>query len=118
MKAFFQNPFPGRPYFIQFLCREMFSGRWSRVTDRQRELLTVVSVLPNCDEEFTVQEIVEESTKTLKKPFSPSHVNQMLGKLAESGLVYKNRHGRYSFAVPLLGGFIKRQQIEGVLKAL
>ena len=42
----------------------------------------------------------------------------MLAKLAESGLVYKNRHGRYSFAVPLLGGFIKRQQIESVLKEI
>lgn len=138
----------GYPYFIQFLCREIFdtylqqkaageakprvsiaqslykldsdffAGRWNRVTDRQRDLLTVVAVLPNCDDEFTVQEIVEESHKSLKKPFSASHVNQMLAKLAENGLVYKNRHGRYSFAVPLLGEFIKRQQIEGVFKNL
>ena len=27
-----------------------------------------------------------------------------------AGLVYKNRHGKYSFAVPLLGRFILRQQ--------
>ena len=37
---------------------------------------------------------------------------QLLGKLAKEGLVYKNRHGRYSFAVPLLGEFIKRQLAE------
>lgn len=138
----------GYPYFIQFLCREMFdsylqqksagetkprvtvaqsvrkldsdffAGRWNRVTDRQRELLAVVAVLPNCDEEFTVQEIVEESRKSLKKPFGASHVNQMLAKLAENGLVYKNRHGRYSFAVPLLGEFIKRQETEEVFRNL
>jgi len=138
----------GYPYFIQFLCREIFdaylqqkaagemkpkttvaqsvrkldsdffAGRWNRVTDRQRELLSVVALLPNCDDEFTVQEIVEESIKSLKKPFSASHVNQMLAKLAENGLVYKNRHGRYSFAVPLLGEFIKRQEIEGIMKNL
>jgi hypothetical protein len=30
-------------------------------------------------------------------------VNQMLAALGASGLVYKNRHGRYSFAVPLFG---------------
>lgn len=131
----------GYPYFIQFLCREMFdsylqqkasgevnpvvtvnqtvrkldsdffAGRWNRVTDRQRELLALVAELPNCDEEFTVQEIVEQS-KQLAKPFSASHVNQILGKLTENGLVYKNRHGRYSFAVPLLGDFIRRQQAE------
>jgi len=75
----------GYPYFIQFLCREMFdsylqqkasgevnpvvtvaqmvrkfdsdffAGRWNRVTDRQRELLAVVAELPNCDDEFTVR---------------------------------------------------------------
>ncbi|MHB8834941.1 MAG: AAA family ATPase [Candidatus Methylomirabilia bacterium] len=131
----------GYPYFIQFLCREMFdsylqqqasgvdpvvtvtqtirkldsdffAGRWNRVTDRQRELLSVVAQLPNCDEEFTVQEVVGKSKEALTKSFSPSHVNQMLAKLAENGLVYKNRHGRYSFAVPLLGDFIRRQQAD------
>jgi hypothetical protein len=130
----------GYPYFIQFLCREMFdsylqrkskgeinpavtveqtirkldtdffAGRWNRVTDRQRDLLSVVAQLPNCDEEFTVQEVVAKSKDSLEKPFSPSHVNQMFAALGENGLVYKNRHGRYSFAVPLLGGFIRRQQ--------
>ena len=132
----------GYPYFIQFLCREMFdsylqqkasgevnpvvtvaqtirkldsdffAGRWNRVTDRQRELMSVVAQLPNCDDEFTVQEVVEQSKEVLTKSFSASHVNQILVKLAENGLVYKNRHGRYSFAVPLLGGFIRRQQSE------
>jgi len=132
----------GYPYFIQFICRELFdvfiqkiaageetpsgswedilrkldgdffAGRWSRATDRQRELLEVISKLSNCDEEFTVQEIVDKSKSLPAKPFSGSHVNQLLSKLAEAGLVYKNRFGKYSFAVPLLGEFIKRQQEE------
>lgn len=129
----------GYPYFIQFICREVydafiqkmdvgekaavpiteitrkldnnfFAGRWARATDRQRELLTVIATLETCDDEFTVQEVSEQSKKMLKKPFSPSHINQMLAALSEAGLVYKNRHGRYSFAVPLLGRFILRQQ--------
>ena len=132
----------GYPYFIQFLCREMFdsylqqkasgevnpvvtvaqtirkldsdffAGRWNRVTDRQRQLMSVVAQLPDCNDEFTVQEVVEQSKESLDKPFSASHVNQILVKLADNGLVYKNRHGRYSFAVPLLGDFIRRQQSE------
>lgn len=136
----------GYPYFIQFLCREMFdsylqqqasgeakpfvsvaqtvrkldtdffSGRWNKVTDRQRELLAVIAELANCDDEFTVQEIVETSKRKLAKPFSASHVNQILSKLADGGLVYKNRHGRYSFAVPLLGDFIRRVQAENAAK--
>jgi len=128
----------GYPYFIQFICREIydsfiqkidegktpeipveeitrkldtdfFSGRWSKVTDRQRDLLFVTASLKNADEEFSVQEIVDQSKNKLEKPFSGSHVNQMLSSLVNVGLVYKNRHGRYSFAVPLFAGYIRRQ---------
>jgi hypothetical protein len=128
----------GYPYFIQFICREVydvfvqqhdagqkiavpigditrkldtdfFAGRWAKATDRQRELLTIISLLENCDEEFTVQEVSEKSHQGPYKPFSPSHVSQMLLALCDAGLIYKNRHGKYSFAVPLLGRFIKRQ---------
>jgi len=138
----------GYPYFIQFLCREIFdafiqqmgivqppysvpvseilrkldndffSGRWNRATDRQRELLSVISELDNCDEEFTLQEIVDKSKIASSKPFSNSHVNQMLAKLQDAGLVYKNRVGKYSFAVPLLGQFIRRQKQERIEREL
>jgi len=73
----------------------------------------VVAQLPHCDGEFTVQEVVSRSREVLDKPFSPSHANQMLATLSEAGLIYKNRHGKYSFAVPLLGDFIRRQVAEG-----
>jgi hypothetical protein len=129
----------GYPYFIQFICKEcydafiaqassgtadrtvpireivgkldvdFFAGRWARATDRQRDLMCVIASLDNHDDEFTVQEIVQRSKVFLAKSFTSSHVNQMLSSLGESGLVYKNRHGRYLFAVPLLGGFIQRQ---------
>lgn len=33
----------------------------------------------------------------------------MLLKMVEVGLIYKNRYGKYSFAVPMLSDFIKRQ---------
>lgn len=129
----------GYPYFIQFICKEaydvflpkleagekasvplneinrkldtdFFAGRWARATDRQRELLIIIAQLDNSEEEFSVQDIVELSKKDMKKPFSPSHVNQMLSSLSTAGLIYKNRFGKYSFAVPLLGQFILRQQ--------
>jgi hypothetical protein len=130
----------GYPYFVQYVCREVFdiwvqahhegkkptfipmsiimrkldsdffSGRWARATDRQRELLQIIASLPNCEREFSVQEIIEsKANASLKKRFSGSHVNQMLVSLADAGLAYKNRHGRYAFAVPLLGDFIRRQ---------
>ena len=127
----------GYPYFIQFISRELFdawiqkisdgqdptvqmadivrkldtnffAGRWARATDRQRELMEVIAYLPNGDSEFTVQEVVAKS-KELNNPFSNSHINQMLVNLCDAGLIYKNRYGKYSFAVPLLGKFILRQ---------
>lgn len=132
----------GYPYFIQYVCREVFdiwaqnvaagedpraipmqaiiqkldsdffAGRWARATDRQRDLLSVVAQLENSGSEFTVQEVVEKSKEVLQKSFSPSHANQMLASLCNAGLVYKNRWGKYSLAVPLLDGFIRRQ-LEG-----
>ena len=128
----------GYPYFIQFICREVydafiqrvdkgkkarvpareieqkldtdfFAGRWARATDRQRDLMFVIARLENCDDEFTVQEIVEKSREVPGKPFGSSHTNQILAALGSQGLVFKNRHGKYSFAVPLLGRYIRRQ---------
>lgn len=128
----------GYPYFIQFICREVFdifvqhynagkeppkvpmeeilrkldtdffAGRYARATDRQRDLLKLIARINHADSEFTVQEIVELSKSAMDKSFSSSHVNQMLNTLTDAGLVYKNRHGKYSFAVPLLGEFIRR----------
>ena len=127
----------GYPYFIQFICREVydvfiqqsesgapspvpvdaiqrkldtdfFAGRWAKVPDRQRELLWVIANVEQSHEEFTIQELVARARDLLVKGFSPSHTNQMLVRLSEQGLVYKNRTGKYSFAVPLLGRFILR----------
>jgi hypothetical protein len=130
----------GYPYFIQFFCKESFdsilqqikvglempqiniydyvrkldadfyAGRWSRVTDRQRELLTVIARLPNANDEFTTKEISDKSKEVLTKPFTPAYVNNTLVKLISVGLIFKNRRSKYSFAVPLLAEYIKRQE--------
>lgn len=132
----------GYPYFIQFICREVydvwlqaanddelspipveeitrkldtdfFAGRWAKATDRQRDLMWVISELENCDHEFTVQEIVERSAEILTKSFTSSHANQILSALINHGIVYKNRHGKYMFAVPLMANFVRRQSTFG-----
>lgn len=129
----------GYPYFIQFICREVFdvfiqqieageelavpvnsiirkldgdffAGRWARATDRQRQLLRAIASLPGSPQVFAVQDIVTASEELLEKGFSSSHASQMLASLCTNGLIYKNRHGKYSFAVPLLGEFILRQE--------
>jgi hypothetical protein len=132
------NESKGYPFLIQYICKEVFdawigkmtiglapsvpmteitakldqdffSPRWNRATDRQQIFMQVIATLESSDSEFTIQEITTASRQLLTKPFSPSHATQMLGHLAEKGLIYRNRRGSYSFAVPLLAGFIRRQ---------
>ncbi len=123
----------GYPYFLQFICRDVydaflqgtksvpvdeivkkldadfFAGRWSRATDRQRELLTLIARLENSDSEFTVSDILSIAS-TLKVDIgSNSNVYQMLRALTEISLVFKNRYGKYTLAVPLLAQFIRRE---------
>ena len=128
----------GYPYFLQFIGKEVydafvqradrgagaevpvreieqkldtdfFAGRWARATDRQRELMIAIAHVDAEGDEFSVAQIVEQSRRLPGKPFSPSHATQMLAALGNQGLVFKNRHGRYAFAVPLLRRYILRQ---------
>ena len=128
----------GYPYFIQFICKEVFdawigrvssgqtpsvpqreilekldqdffSPRWARATDRQQQFMQVIASLSNSKDEFTVPEIVSVSRQTLRNGFTPSHAVQILQALSEKGLIYRNRRGTYCFAVPLLVSFIQRQ---------
>lgn len=96
---------------VRKLDADFFAGRWSKATDRQRDLMTVIASLPTSGEEFTVQEVVERSKEVMPSlSFSASHTSQMLSTLSQQGLIYKNRHGKYSFAVPLFDRFITRQK--------
>lgn len=96
---------------VRKLDADFFEGRWAKSTDRQRELLWVIAHLDSAESEgeFTIQEIVARANGILPRPFgSSSHVNQMLAALMTQGLIYQDRRGKYLFAVPLMGSFIKR----------
>ncbi len=125
----------GYPYFVQFICREaydvfeqhpnaeinfmdqivlkldndFFMARWSKLSDRQQDILTVFASLGAGEFECAVADLVKKSETILDKGFSAPQVNQLLSLLSEQGLVYKTRHGKYSFAIPLFGGFINRR---------
>lgn len=124
----------GYPYFIQYWCgklydyyrtssrnenivdyiqnlldEDFFAGRWAQLSDRQRDLLLAAAHADqNNTGEFSVQDIVNCSD-ILSKPFKSSHANQMLTALNEKGMVFKTRHGKYKFAVPMLDGYIRRR---------
>jgi DNA-binding transcriptional ArsR family regulator len=128
----------GYPYYIQFICREIYDlylslvnagkeptipelailrkldqhfyfNQWSSASDQQRIFLTIVSQLENCEDEFSGQDVVRISKDFLDKAYSTSSVNQYLARLTDAGLIYKNRRGKYQFAVPLMSRFINRQ---------
>ena len=125
----------GYPYFIQFLCREVydifeqqlsnherpsipidallqkldndfFAGRWAKATEREKELLTLIALSSLTT--FGIQQVANLSQNSNIKPFSKSQVSQMFGRLIDNGLLYKDRPGSYSFAVPLLERYILR----------
>lgn len=134
----------GYPYFLQFICRELFDhiravgqpiqpsaltpvvdsiirrmdadffgGRWNKLPDRQRDLLFCIASLATGEDEFTISEIVSISKqlateRKIDKPFRANDVSQMLPRLIEAGLVYRDRHGKYLFAVPLFGDYLRR----------
>jgi hypothetical protein len=98
---------------IRKLDTDFFSGRWNRATDRQRAALLCIASLENAGDEFTIGEIVENSKAIASqrgiKPFKTGDVAQILPKLIDAGLLYKNRHGKYCLAVPLFDAYILRQ---------
>lgn len=126
----------GYPYFIQFICREVydifeqqlsdnvtpsvpidaiiqkldndfFAGRWARATEREKDLMIFAAAIGS--PEFSSMQIAEKSNESNNvRSFSSSQVTQMLNRLIEAGLIYKNRRGVYSFAVPLLERYILR----------
>jgi len=128
----------GYPFFIQYICKEafdihmakliakeppvipvdqilqkldqnFFSRRWDLISDPQRIFLKIVAQLPRCEKEFAAQDIIRISKEILDKKYSSSSVAQYLNRLSDKGLIYRNRFGRYQFAVPMLSGYIKRQ---------
>lgn len=94
------------------LDADFYSGRWNNLPDRQRDMLICIAKLPNADEEFTVAQLrAQIDGQKAIKPFSASNVNQTLTALIKSDMVFKNRHGKYSLAVPMLADFINRMRI-------
>lgn len=124
----------GYPYLIQFFGRELvhqllnnggvlqadafpsadamsrldnslFGARWNKTSERQREFLWLVANRPSPARDFSAQEIADISKGVLTNP----QATQILQSLCERGLVYRVRHGRYAFTVPLSEQMITRR---------
>jgi type II secretory pathway predicted ATPase ExeA len=130
----------GYPYFIQFFCKEAFdmgvqkiklgienpviltqditakldvdfySGRWMCVTEKQKELLSIIADIPTIESGFSHKDIAAQLAKNPdNQPIKQAYVVNMLLKLTEAGIVYKASRGKYMFAIPMFADFVKRQ---------
>jgi hypothetical protein len=118
----------GYPYLIQFFGRELveqilenggtlaldqfpsestldrldaglFAARWNRTSERQREFLGLIARRPNnLSSDFSAGEIIQQDGGS---EFGAATANQMLLALVDRGLIYRTRHGRYGFTVPM-----------------
>jgi AAA ATPase domain len=126
----------GYPYLIQFFGREvvdqilenggtlsaeqfpsaasferldagLFSARWNRTTDKQRELLGLIARRPPpLKSDFSAQELEQLYDR---HEVSSSSITQMLVALCERGVLYRTRHGQYAFTVPMSEAMILRR---------
>ncbi len=86
------------PSVIERLDAGLFSARWNRTTDKQRDLLQIAARGSNhWGEDFSAAELSELSNGE----FSSAQANQYLVALCEKGIIYRTRHGRYAFTVPM-----------------
>jgi hypothetical protein len=84
-------------------------GRLSKEASRKAVTVPLQKTKKWSFTELAINEIIAASDGY---PYfiTPGDVSQMLPRLIEKGLVYKNRLGKYCFAVPLFSGFIKRRK--------
>jgi DNA-binding transcriptional ArsR family regulator len=94
---------------LRKLDQHFYFNQWSATSDQQRMFMTIIAQLSTCEDEFAAQEITRLSKDYLDKAYSTSSVNQYLARLTDAGLIYKNRRGKYQFAVPLMSRFVNRQ---------
>jgi hypothetical protein len=54
----------------------------------------------------------EPRMKTLTPEKSEGNVNVLVGRLAEQGVIYRQRKGEYEFTAPKFHEFLRRRQAE------
>ncbi len=101
------DQFPS-PSTLDRLDAGLFAARWNRTSDRQREFLSLIASRQNArSADFSAGDILEQPGASAE--FGGPVANQMLLALAERGLIYRTRHGRYAFNVPMSELMIQRR---------
>lgn len=96
------------PEMLDRLDAGLFASRWNRTSDRQRTFLQFIATAHLRDSaDFSAHEIVQAGAEA--QGFTNAQANQMLQGLCDRGLLYRTRHGRYAFTVPMSEIMIQRR---------
>jgi hypothetical protein len=91
---------------LERLDAGLFGARWNKTTDKQREALGLLAGRgPDAGREFSAQELATLSDGGMTNP----QASLMLQTLCDRGLVYRTRHGRFAFTVPMSESMINRR---------
>jgi hypothetical protein len=100
------HQFPA-PSTLDRLDNGLFAARWSKTTDKQRDILRMIALTPR--EQWADFSAAEISEGGAHGDFSTASVNQSLTALVERGLLFRTRHGRYAFTIPMSEHMILRR---------
>ncbi len=102
-----EDAFPS-PDVLDRLDASLFAARWNKTSDKQRDFLRTIALRPaGGPGDFSAQDIAALSAEA-EKP-SNAQASQMLQALCDRGLLYRTRHGRYAFTVPMSEAMILRR---------
>ncbi|MBS0242463.1 MAG: AAA family ATPase [Proteobacteria bacterium] len=99
------DDFPS-PETYERLDSSLFAARWSRTSDRQREILNLLAQRPSGSSEFSIKELEDLATVD---GLAGSAIQSHVAGLVERGLIYRTRHGRYAFTIPMSETMILRR---------
>ncbi len=86
----------------------LFSSRWNKTTEKQREVLKLIAHRDDTSSaDFSAHEISELGADIAG--MTNAQISQALQALCERGLIYRTRHGRYAFTVPMSEVMIRRR---------
>jgi DNA-binding transcriptional ArsR family regulator len=90
-----------RPYIYQRLDLDFYEPRVSTLTPAEQDVLLATA---ECDyPPLVVADLNEAISKT------PANINVLLGRLVESGVLYRVRKGQYEYTAPKFRDFLLRR---------
>jgi DNA-binding transcriptional ArsR family regulator len=90
-----------RPYIYQRLDLDFYEPRVSTLTPAEQDVLLATA---DCDyPPLVVADLNEAISKT------PANINVLLGRLVESGVLYRVRKGQYEYTAPKFRDFLLRR---------